>query len=380
MTPKLTQTIATHFGDIDDPRYHHSPPHLLLDIMTIALCAIISGANDWEAVAAFGRAKEAWLRTILRLPNGIASADTFERVFAQIDPQQFQAGFISWVASISHLTTGEVVAIDGKTLCGSVDLSNDRKAIHMVSAWASQNYLVLGQVKVDDKSNEITAIPELLRLLALPGCIVTIDAIGCQTEIAAQIVAQGADYILALKANQGHLYQEVARLFNDALTDPSRPIPFETAQTIEKGHGRIEKRQAWTISQPDYLNYLDPNRRWTGLESVVRIDSHRRFNTQHSQETRYYISSLMAEPKLLNTAIRTHWTIENQLHWVLDVAFREDDSRVRRGHAPENLAVLRHMALNLLKQEHTTKLSIQNKRLRAAWDNDYLLQLLSFLT
>ena len=380
MTPKLTQTIKTHFGDIDDPRYHHSPPQLLLDIITIALCAIISGANDWEAVAAFGRAKEDWLRTILRLPNGIPSADTFERVFAQIDPQQFQAGFISWVAAISHLTAGEVVAIDGKTLCGSIDRSNDRKAIHMVSAWASQNRLVLGQVKVDDKSNEITAIPELLRLLALPGCVVTIDAIGCQTEIAAQIVAQGADYVLALKHNQGHLYQEVARLFNDALTDPSRRIPFETAQTIEKGHGRIEKRQAWTISHPDYLNYLDPTGRWTGLETVVRIDSQRRFNDQHSQETRYYISSLAAEPYLLNTAVRTHWTIENQLHWILDVAFREDDSRVRRGHAAENLAVLRHMALNLLKQEHTAKLSIHNKRLRAAWDNDYLLQLLSLLT
>jgi predicted transposase YbfD/YdcC len=380
MTPKLTQTIATHFGDIDDPRYHHSPPHLLLDIMTIALCAIISGANDWEAVAAFGRAKEDWLRTILRLPNGIASADTFERIFAQIDPQQFQASFISWVAAISHLTAGEVVAIDGKTLCGSIDRSNDRQAIHMVSAWASQNRLVLGQVKVDDKSNEITAIPELLRLLALPGCIVTIDAIGCQTEIASQIVAQGADYLLALKANQGHLYQEVVRLFNDAVTDPSRPIPFETAQTIEKGHGRIEKRQAWTISQPDYLTYLDPTGRWPGLASVVRIDSQRRLNNQHSHQTRYYISSLAGEPNRFNTVVRTHWTIENQLHWVLDVAFREDDSRVHRGHAAENLAVLRHMALNLLKQEHTAKLSIHNKRLRAAWDNDYLLLLLSFLT
>ena len=380
MTPKLTQTIESHFGDIDDPRYHHSPPHLLLDIISIGLCAIISGANDWEAVAAFGRAKEEWLRTFLRVPNGIPSADTFERVFAQIDPHQFQAGFISWVQTISHLTAGEVVAIDGKTLCGSGDRRNDRKAIHMVSAWASQNRLVLGQVKVDDKSNEITAIPELLRLLALPGCIVTIDAMGCQTEIAAQVVAQGADYVLALKKNQGHLYQEVARLFNDALTEPSRHIPFETAQTIEKGHGRIEKRQAWTLSHPDYLNYLDPTGRWAGLKSVVRIDSHRQFNHQYSQETRYYISSLAGDPKLLNTAVRTHWTIENQLHWVLDVAFREDDSRVHRGHAAENLAVLRHMALNLLKQEHSSNLSIHNKRLRAAWDNDYLLQLLCLLT
>lgn len=380
MTSKLAETIGTHFGDIDDPRYQHSPPHLLVDIITIALCAIISGANDWEAVAAFGRAKEVWLRTFLRLPNGIPSADTFERVFAQIDPHQFQASFIRWVATISHLRTGEVVAIDGKTLRGSDDPRNDRKAIHMVSAWASQNRLVLGQVKVDDKSNEITAIPELLHLLALPGCIVTLDAMGCQTEIAAQIVAQGADYVLALKENQGHLYREVVRLFNDALTEPGRGIPVETAQTLEKGHGRIEKRQAWTISHPDYLNYLDPTGRWADLETVVRIDSQRQINQQHSQESRYYISSLGGEPKLLNSAVRTHWTIENQLHWLLDVAFREDDSRVHRGHAAENLAVLRHMALNLLKQERTSKLSIHNKRLRAAWDNDYLLQLLCLLT
>jgi predicted transposase YbfD/YdcC len=273
-----------------------------------------------------------------------------------------------------------VVAIVGKPLRGSYDPRNDRKAIHMVSAWASQNHLVLGQVKVDDKSNEITAIPELLHLLALPGCIVTLDAMGCQTEIAAQIVAQGADYVLALKQNQGHLYREVVRLFNDALTEPSRGIPVETAQTLEKGHGRIEKRQAWTISHPDYLTYLDPTGRWTGLETVVRIDSQRQINQQHSQESRYYISSLGGQPKLLNSAVRTHWTIENQLHWLLDVAFREDDSRVHRGHAPENLAVLRHMALNLLKQERTSKLSIHNKRLRAAWDTDYLLQLLSLLT
>jgi predicted transposase YbfD/YdcC len=380
MTLDIAQTIAVHFGDIDDPRYHHSPPHLLLDIITIALCAVICGANDWAAVAAYGRAKEGWLRTFLRLPNGIASADTFERVFAQIDPEQFQASFIRWVAAISHLTAGEVVAIDGKTLCGSVDRSNDRQAIHLVSAWASQNCLVLGQVKVDDKSNEITAIPELLGLLALPGCIVTIDAMGCQTEIAAQIVTQGADYVLALKKNQGQLYQEVARLFNDALTDPNQPIPVETAQTIDKGHGRIEKRQAWSISQPDYLKYLNPTGRWVGLQTVIRIDSQRQFNHQHTQETRYYISSLAGDPQRLNTIVRTHWTIENQLHWLLDVAFREDDSRVRRGHAAENLAVLRHIALNLLKQELTAKLSIHNKRLQAAWDNLYLLKILSHLT
>lgn len=380
MSQELRQTIVTHFGQIPDPRYHHSPPHLLIDIITIALSAIVSGANDWEAVAAFGRAKESWLRTFLRLPNGIPSADTFERVFAQMDPNQFQVSFVNWVATICELTAGEVVAIDGKTLCGSADGRHDQRAIHLVSAWASRNALVLGQVKVDEKSNEITAIPELLRLLALPGCIVTLDAMGCQTEIAAQIVSQGADYVLALKENQGRLYQEVVQLFNDALTQPQRGIPLETAQTIEKGHGRIEKRQAWIIHHPDYLHYLDPIGRWASLASVIRIDSMRTVNDHASHEARYYISSLAGDPAQLNTAIRRHWTIENQLHWVLDVAFREDHCRVRRGHAAQNLAVLRHIALNLLKRERSSKLSLQNKRLRAAWDLDYLRLLLSLLT
>jgi predicted transposase YbfD/YdcC len=316
----------------------------------------------------------------LRLPNGSPSADTFERVFAQIDPRQFQAGFISWVKAISQLTDGEVVAIDGKTLCGSHDRSQAQPAIHVVSAWASQNRLVLGQVKVEDKSNEITAIPELLRLLALHGCIVTIDAMGCQTEIATLIIGQNSDYALALKKNQGHLYQEVERLFNDALTDPTRSIPLQTHQTIEKGHGRMEKRQCWTMSQPDFIHYLDPQKRWPGLQTVVRIASERRIGELVTREVRYYISSLVGDPPLLNRVIRTHWEIENQVHWVLDVAFREDDSRVRQGHAAENLAIIRHIALNLLKQEHSLKLGIQNKRLQAGWNNDYLLKVLAQLT
>lgn len=356
MTPQLGRTIAAHFGHIDDPRYHHSPPYLLLDIIIIAICAVICGANDWEALAAFGRAKEEWLRTFLRLPNGIPSADTFERVLAQLDPKQFQAGFISWVQAISHLTEDEVVAIDGKTVCGSRDRSQGKQAIHLVSAWASQNRLVLGQVKVDDKSNEITAIPELLQLLVLHGCIVTLDAMGCQTEIAALIIEQEGDYALALKKNQGHLYQEVERLFNDALTDPTHSIPFQTHQTVEKGHGRLEKRQCWTISRPDYIHYLDPQGRWTGLQTVVRIESQRRLaEGSTTRPVRYYLSSLVGDPQLLNRVIRTHWEIENQVHWVLDVAFREDDSRIRQEHAAENLAVIRHIALNLLKQERSLK-------------------------
>lgn len=383
MISTLTEqlSIAKYFGDIHDPRYHHSPPHRLLDIITIALCAVICGANDWEAVAEFGLAKEGWLRKFLPLAHGIPSADTFGRIFSQIDPVEFEHSFIQWVEAISRLSVGQVVAIDGKTLRRSHDQRHDQKAIHMVSAWASQNCLVLGQVKVDDKSNEITAIPALLRLLALQGCIVTIDAMGHQTAIASQIIEQGADYTLALKENQGQLYHEVVRLFADALADPTgRRIPYATDQTVNKGHGRIETRQCWTISQPDFIKYLDPRGRWTGLKTVIMIASHRRQGDQLTREVRYYTSSLAADPKLLNQVIRSHWTIENQLHWELDVAFREDDSRVRQGYAAENLAVLRHIALNLLKQEPSVKLGIQNKRLRSGWDNDYLLKVFSLLT
>lgn len=376
-----THTIAHHFAELNDPRKLHSPPHLLLDIVTIAICGVICGADDWVAIETFGRAKESWLRTFLRLPNGIPSHDTFGHVLAKLDPTEFESCFLSWVMSISQVTAGEVVAIDGKTLRRSHDKGGGKAAIHMVSAWANQNRLVLGQVKVADKSNEITAIPELLRRLALQGCIVTIDAMGCQTEIAAQIIDQEADYLLALKANHGRLYQEVERLFNDALKDPMGTIPYQTSRPIvNKGHGRIEIRQCWTISDPRYIAYLDPQDRWPGFQTVVRIEAKRRQGTDQRQEVRYYLSSLSPDPDRLNQVIRSHWSIENELHWVLDVAFGEDDSRVRQGYAAQNLSVVRRIALNLLKQEQTAKIGVRNKRLRAAWDHDYLLKVLCHLT
>ncbi|MCB0156365.1 MAG: ISAs1 family transposase [Anaerolineae bacterium] len=370
-------TIAQHFADIDDPRYQHSPPHHLIDIITIAICGVICGADDWVAIEEFGQAKQEWFKTFLRLPNGIPSHDTFGQIFAQLDPDQFRESFIRWVTALSDLTAGEIIPIDGKTLRGSGAKELGRAAIHMISAWASQNRLVLGQVKVADKSNEITAIPELLRLLAIKGCIITIDAMGCQTEIASQIISQEADYVLALKDNHKQLHHEVQRLFTDALANPTTTIPYQFDQTVAKDHGRIEIRRCWTIEAPDYIAYLDPQQRWPGLKSVVRIETERRVGAETSREIRHYLASLAGDPTHLNHVIRTHWHIENKLHWLLDVAFREDDCRVRQGHAPENLAILRHIALNLLKQEQTAKVGIRNKRLKAGWDNDYLLKVLS---
>lgn len=372
--------MVHHFAEVKDPRKHHNPDHLLIEIIIIAICAVICGANDWVAIETFGKAKEAWFRTFLRLPNGIPSHDTFGRVFAQIEPTAFQNSFVSWISAVSQLLAGEVIALDGKSLRHSYDQGLGKAAIHMVSAWASLNQLVLGQVKVDDKSNEITAIPELLRLLALKGCIVTIDAMGTQTQIAGQVIEQEADYVLALKDNHKKLHQAVQSLFNDALADPQTPIPYQMHQTIEKGHGRLEIRRCYLINAPDYIAYLDPQKRWTDLRSVVRIESERHLADHKTLEVRHYLSSLPGDPQLLNRVIRTHWTIENQLHWTLDVSFREDDCRIRRGYASENVALLRHIALNLLKQEQSAKIGIQNKRLRAGWDHDYLLKILSGLT
>lgn len=372
--------IAAHFGGVEDPRKQHSPPHDLLEIIIIAICGVICGANDWVAIESFGKSKEAWLRTFLRLPNGIPSHDTFGRVFAQIDPLAFQNSFVSWIKAVSQVIKGEVVSVDGKTLRRSHDRGIGQEAIHMVSAWASQTQLVLGQVKVDDKSNEITAIPALLRLLALKGCIITLDAMGTQTDIAAQVIDQEADYALALKDNHKKLHQEVDGLFSDALADPKTVIPYQQHQTVDKGHGRLEIRRAYVIDDPAYIAYLDPTGRWAGLKSVVRIEAECRLPDKQTTEIRYYLSSLPGDPQLLNQVIRTHWTIENQLHWTLDVAFREDDARIRQGHASENMALLRHIALNLLKHEQSAKTGIHNKRLRAGWDQDYLLKVLLALT
>jgi predicted transposase YbfD/YdcC len=372
-------SIAGHFADLEDPRVERTKRHKLLDIMVIAICAIICGADDWVAAESFGRAKHEWLKRFLELPNGIPSHDTFGRVFARLDPEQFERCFLQWIAAVSDITVGQVVAIDGKVVRRSYDTGIGKDAISMVSAWAAANELVLGQVKVDDKSNEITAIPALLQVLEISDCIVTIDAMGCQTEIAKTIVGQGADYVLALKENQPHLHEDVKLLFDDLEGSRYRAYSYEYHYTVGKNHGRREKRTCWVISDPDVLRYLRGATEWVKLGSVVKVQAKRSVGEKETVEDRYYISSLTGDAQRLLGATRTHWAIENSLHWVLDIAFREDGCRVRKDHGPQNLAILRHVAVNLLKQEKTARMGINNKRLRAGWDEDYLRKVLAGL-
>jgi predicted transposase YbfD/YdcC len=373
--------IRDHFAALTDPRCDRAKQHQLLDIVTIALCAVICGAEGWTDVEAFGQAKRPWLRTFLALPNGIPSHDTFGRVFAALDPEQFQRCFLGWVQAVvarSHgqLTPGQVVALDGKTLRRSHDRANGKAAIHLVSAWASENRLVLGQLKVADKSNEIAAIPALLEMLALQGCIVTIDAMGCQTAIAQAVIDRGADYVLALKGNQPALEQAVRAMFGEAQATGFRGLAHDRHETVEKGHGRIETRRCWTIREPEHIAYLDEPGRWPGLRSIGMVEAERTIGAATSHETRYYIGSLAGDARQFGRAVRAHWGIENGLHWVLDIAFREDDCRVRQGEAAQNFAILRQVALNLLREERTAKIGVKAKRLKAGWDERYLLRVL----
>ena len=368
----LRISIVQHFEDLPDPREGPNAVHKLIDIIVIAVCAVIAGCEACTQMAEYGRRKESWLRQFLELPRGIPSHDTFSRVLALLDATKFQECFMRWATALHKATGGKIVAIDGKTLRRSFDNAKGRGPIHLVSAWCSENHVSLGQLAVDAKTNEITAIPELLDLLEIPGAIVTIDAAGCQRAIATKIRKQKADYVLALKKNQNTLYEDVAAHFEQLQTQPSDTLPCNVYETHEKGHGREEHRTAYVLPVPEDLRQREL---WKDLQSIGMIVGRRVVKGREESQTRYFISSLGNNAKELAEAVRWHWGIENSLHWVLDVTFREDDSRIRKGYGAENMATLRRLAISLLKRE-STKQSIATKRLMAAWDDDYLFRVL----
>lgn len=366
------------FNELIDPRRKtHSSRHLMIDILMLTIIAVICGAESWVAVERFGCSKQEWLKGFLELPNGIPSHDIIGDFFSRLNPPSLQECFLKWVNQLFDFSGGEIIAVDGKTLRHSYDTASNRPAIHMVSAWACRNNLVLGQFKTDEKSNEITAIPELLKLLDLQGNIVTIDAMGCQKKIAKQIIEQGGDYIFNLKDNQPTLHEDV-RLFIESYVDGKRlgKTVFDTHEVIDGEHGRIETRRYWVTEE---IGWLEQIKDWCGLKSIgmVEYESVEKATGKVDVERRYFISSLKANAKPFAEAVRMHWRIENGLHWCLDVGFNEDACRVRKDYAPENFAVVRHIALNLLKNEKTAKVGIKNKRLMAGWDTAYLAKLLA---
>ena len=378
-----TASILEYFASVADPRIERSRLHPLTSVLVLSLCAVVCGADSFVAIEHFGRAREAWLKTFLDLPNGIPSHDTIGRIFALLDPKALEEAFRRWTAAIATLTKGEVVAIDGKTLRRSFQTADRTAFVHMVSAWAAGNRMVLGQIKTDDKSNEITAIPRLLELLRIEGCLVTIDAMGCQKEIASKIVDRGADYMLGVKDNQPTLSATISGIFEEALRDRDFPTSANHHTTTEKAHGRTDVRRCWTMDiDPECGASFDE---WTKVKSIVLVERERTVGGKTSIERSHYITSRpRISAKAALAATRAHWGIENQLHWVLDVAFREDDCRVRAGHAAENFAVIRHIAVNLLKTVpgglDGKKLGVKNKRLLAGWHDGYLLRVLGVMS
>ncbi len=368
------EELLRWFKELDDPRVGHNIQHVFSDLLAIAITAVICGAEGWVEVAEFGNSTEDWLKTFLSLPKGIPSHDTFGRVFSKILPDQFERCFLNWTAQLAKLKK-RLVAVDGKTLRNSFDHANNKAAIHMISAWCQENHLVLGQITTDAKSNEITAIPKLLELLDIKGAVVTTDAMGCQKKIAKKSVNSGADYLLQVKDNHPTLHEELKLLFDENSLNDHQGIAYDFYECTNGGHGRIETRRIWVTHE---ISWFSERSQWKGLSCFICVESIRRQQGNTSVERHYYLSSLkeMSAKEVL-TFVRGHWSVENKLHWSLDVSFREDDCRIRKGHAAENFSRLRRLALNLLKKDKTRKVGVRCKSKVCSWDRNYLLQILT---
>ena len=367
------------FGELIDPRGRQGVEHPFLSIVMIAILATIGGATGWEDIATYGESHEQWLSTFLALPQGIPQADTYRRVFERIAPSSLERCFQTWVDQLVSTAGAQVIPIDGKTLKGSYDRNKQQSSLHMVSAWASEHRILLGQVNVESKTNEIKAIPALLNLLDISGCVITIDAMGTQHEIAKQIVAQGADYVLCLKANHPTLWGQVKAWFEAAEAIDFADIEHSVDKRVESGHHRRETRRVWTVPLAA-MGKLHQVRQWAGLQTIVMVKRVRRLWNKTTRETMFYLSSLPCDAQRIGRAIRVHWGIENQLHWVLDMTFGEDASRIRTAYAPQNMALLKRLAISVLNQERSKKRSIRQKAKRAAMSPDYMLEVLAAAT
>jgi predicted transposase YbfD/YdcC len=374
MTRTTFASIAVHFATLEDPRVSRSQLHPLINVVAIGLCAVICGARHFTQMEEFGKSKREWLAKFLDLTNGIPSHDVFNAVFACLKPEQFEACLLSWITSLHEVTGGQVLAIDGKTLRGSYDRADSKAAIHMVSVWATANQLSLGSVSVDEKSNEITAIPRLLELIDVSGALVTIDAMGCQKEIAQKIVDNGADYVLAVKENQPKLHEAITAFFEEQFENEFADAKCRTRMTKEKGHGRKEERSYYVAPVPQDFPLLE---QWPTLKALGMAMNVTERDGQETWEVRYYILSTFPNARRFAEAVRGHWGIENNLHWQLDVTFGEDDLRIRRGHGPANMSILMRTALSLLKQETSNRRGIATKRLAAGWNDAYLEKILT---
>ena len=381
MADPINVSIVAHFQTLEDPRIERTKKHLLLDILVIAVCTLLTGGEGFQDMELFGKSKQAWLQTFLALPHGIPSHDTFGRVFARLNPQRFRECFLSWSQAVAQFTQDTLISLDGKTVKASFHRATASSPLHMLSAWCSeQGGLVVGQLKTEQKSNEITAIPELLHLLAIKGCIVTIDAMGCQTAIAAQILDQGGDYLLALKNNYKKTYTAITQYFHPQI---EHNLPWRDADTFfdafDNTYGRRVRRRVWVMTDLESLPALE---KWPGLQAVIAVETIRMAHKQApvTSDYRFYLASLVRSATTFVTMIRQHWDIENKLHWSLDVTFNEDRCRIRKDHATENMVALRHMALNLLRQESSRRLSLRQKRLLCGLDEHYLLTVIARAT